>query len=298
MSEYLHGPDNALPNFNNEGMQDFLNSLGSIINFEPDDAVSIYPNAIKNHAIVPVGNLLRKEEHEVDEESEFGYLIEHLATGLHYFIYKDEDGYRYKGVLDFKGSKEEPYDIALTWEEHKRWIRTDLDSLGTRIGGIPLNSNGTPYSGLWPYLKDGRRLSFLAQYELEDGRYLHVFIGNDFDDYDYSDEGDEDPYTCAVIEGGPVPSWIQMKSWEHEGLKLVHPDDAYTLQRDNTEILPAPEWIQDDYTPGTGEYKFLIQIGDTDDLDDKMAFVWGDGGDLYIFADLETNKVKAIMQCS
>lgn len=322
MAEFLHGPDNALPDFNEKGMQDFLDKPGAVIDIQHREDKSIYPNAIKNHAIVPINNLHCKEAHEVDENSDTGYLIEHLATGLHYFVYKDQvsldapawimdkeeyrqkalqekSSYRTRGVIDFKGTQEKPHDIVLTWEEYKRWHRSALDIPGTRIGGVPLNSDGTPYSGLWPYLKDGNRLSFLSQYELKDGRYIHIFIGHDFDDYDYSEmEGDEDPYACAVIEGGPVPSWIQMKPWEEEGLALVHPNDAYILERHNKEILPAPEWIQDDYTPGTGEYKFLIQIGDTSDVEDEMSFVWGDGGDLYIFADLETNRVQAIMQCS
>lgn len=301
MQEFYTGPYDALPFFETEEQQDFLKNPGSVLKVPPQEYPTVYPMVIKSHAIVPIDNLHLKKVHEIEEGTEVGYLIEHLVTGLHYFIYAENDSYRAKGILDFQGSKEKPYDIALTGEEYRRWHRSALDVTGTRIGGIPLNSDGTPYSGLWPYLMDGRRLSFLAQYQVKDGRYIHIFIGHDFDEYDYTVMGDdyyEDPFACAVLEGGPVPEWIQMKSWQQEGLALVHPNDAYTLKRHNQEILPAPEWIQDDYTPGTGEYEFLIQIGNTDSLQDEMDFAWLGHGDLYIFADFETDRVKAIMQDS
>lgn len=301
MSKYFTGPYDALPNFETEEMQKFLKNPGSIIEIPPQTHPNVYPMRIKSHAIVPIDNLHFKEAHEIESSTLVGYLIEHIATELHYFIYAEEDYYRAKGVLDFQGTKEEPYNIVLTGEEYRRWIRSKINVPGTRIGGMPLNCDGTPYNGLWPYLKDGRRLSFLAQYQVEDGRYIHIFIGHDFDEYDYTVMGDdyyEDPFACAVMEGGPVPPWIQMKSWEQEDLALVHPNDAYILRRYNQDILPAPEWIQDDYTPGTGEYEFLIQIGNTDSLQDEMDFAWCGHGDLYIFADLKADRVKAIMQDS
>lgn len=302
MQEFYSGPYDALPNFEEDEIQYFLQNPGSIIEVPPQQYPTVYPMLMKSHAIVPLSKLWSLELDDLDKNSEFGHLIEHIPTGLHYFVYKEEDGlgYYYKGVLDFKGSQSNPYDLVLVTQDYKRWIKSAINAPGTRIGGIPTNSEGIAYDELWPHLKDGRALSFLAQYELKDGRYIHIFRGNNLDDYDYTEMNDEneDPYACAVIEGAPIPNWIQMKAVETEKLPLIHSDVAYTLKPHNKAILPAPFWIQDDYTPGTGEYQFLIQIGDTDRLKDEMAFEWGDSGDLYIFIDPKTDRVKAIMQCS
>lgn len=317
-SEFLTGPFNALPDFDVPGMQSFLNAPGSIVNIPPNnymvyydnaphDTNTVYPNAIKNHAIVPIEHVVEAENYiEIDKESKVGYLIENIATGLHYFVYAEavevgeKGSYRVIGVADFKGSKEEPYDIILSEVGNMRWRPSSIDALGTRVGGIPLSSDGNRYHGLWPHLKDGRQLSFVAQYQLEDKRYIHLFTGCDFDDYDYSSMEDDrqDPYSCAFIEGGPVPAWIQMKTVETSEQKLVHPEVAYTRKESHSGIVAAPLWIQDDYTPGRGEYDFMIQIGDTDMLEDEMDFLWGDAGALYLFADMKTNRVKAIMQSS
>lgn len=323
MTEFLHGPELSLPDFNDEKLQTFLNSPGNIIDIPPKHMNPMYSNVIKNHAIVPIENLYSMKENDVDEESKYGYLIEHLETGLHYFVYKAHDvtwqynkktesrEYHYgnseyiaRGVVHFEGSKEEPKNIVLIWDEYKRWISTALDAKGTKIGGIPLNSDGTPYSGFWPHLKDGRVLSFLAQYELEDGRYIHLFVGHDFDEYNYQApeyktimDVDEDPFSCAIIEGGPVPFWIEMKTLESSEQPLVHSNNAYALKSWRKDILPAPLWVQEEYIPGSGEFEFLVQIGDTSDLEDEMMFITGDGGDLYLFADLKTGVVKTIIQC-
>lgn len=307
MSEYLVGPLGALPNFNVPEMQDFLDSPGSIIDTSQEDK-TVYPNQVKNHAIIPIKRLKNIESLDIDEESDVGYLIEHLATGLHYFVYVDNGEYgdqgKYSvvGVADFKGAKGDPYDLALSVEGNNRWASSKIDAVGTRIGGIPLNSDGSRYNGKWPYLEDGQQMSFLAQYQLEDQRYIHVFSAYNLEDYDYdySNMGDDnqDPYACAIIEGGGAPHWIQMRALDTDEQILVHPDIAYTLTQSHSGIIAAPMWIQDDYTPGSGEYNFVIQIGDTDILEDEMDFLWGDAGALYLFADMKRDTVQVIMQDS
>lgn len=323
MIEYRYGPELSLPNFNDAGLQEFLNSPGMTIEAPEKNTKSVYPNFIKNHAIVPIENLYSMESNDADASSKHGYLIEHLATGLLYFVYKAHDvtwqydkktkthksiygtsDYTARGVVNFEGSKEEPKNIALIWDEYKRWISTDLDTMGTRIGGIPLNPDGTPYSGLWPYLKDGRVLSFLAQYELEDGRYVHLFVGHNFDEYNYQApeyrsilDAYEDPFSCAIIEGCPVPLWIDMRPLDSENQPLVHANKAYKLKSFRKDLVPAPRWVQEEYVPGQGEFQFLTQIGDTYNLKDEMDFIDGDGGDLYLFVDLKSGIVKTIIQC-
>lgn len=302
-SEYLSGPQDSLPIHITDEVDAFLNNPGSIIDAKPQgyEHDTVYPNVLKNHAIIPLSVLSSRENESIPDEVDSGYLVENLATGLHYVLYRDEGSLGCEGIIDFKGTSENPFDIVLSSDEPERWKRSELDAHETRVGGIPLDSDGTPYTGLWPYLHDGTVLSFLAQYKLVDGRYIHIFIGHDLDEYDYStmdSDSNEDLYTCAVIEGGTAPAWVEMRELETEDLPLVHPDDAYTLELSNSGILAAPLWIQDDYTPGNGEYEFLIQIGDTDDLDDEMNFTWGDAWDIYLFADLSTDSVKAIVQCS
>ncbi|HSN50020.1 MAG TPA: hypothetical protein VLR52_02230, partial [Bacteroidales bacterium] len=114
MEEFYTGPYDALPFFETEEQQDFLKNPGSIIEVPPQVHPNVYPMVIKSHAIVSIDNLHFKEAHEIESSTLVGYLIEHLTTGLHYFIYAEEDYYRAKGVLDFQGTKEEPYNIVLT----------------------------------------------------------------------------------------------------------------------------------------------------------------------------------------
>lgn len=91
MTEYLHGPETALPNFNDKNLQNFLDSPGSITNIPPQSHGSVYANHLKNHAIVPFSKLNSIESNNVDPTSDSGVLIEHLATGIHYFVYREQE---------------------------------------------------------------------------------------------------------------------------------------------------------------------------------------------------------------
>lgn len=170
--KFKYGPEDALPSFNQEGMQDFLDAPGSIIDIPPTDHKTIYPTAIKNLAIVPMTALNEVSFESLETRADKGYLIEHLATGYCYFVYLYmsktrqynernglmpvpliEEWYAHEPIIDFKGPKDKPYDIDLFSEPHERWLPVALDYPGTRMGGIPLKSDSSQYDGLWPHFK-------------------------------------------------------------------------------------------------------------------------------------------------
>lgn len=309
---FKYGPEDALPIFNQEGRQEFLNSPGSIIDIPPADHKTIYPTAIKNLAIVPMSALNEISLESLETRADKGYVIEHLATGYCYFVYLQmtktkqynsrhalmaepliEEWYSHQPIIDFKGAKDNPYEIDLFSEPHERWLPVSLDYPGTRMGGIPLKSDGSQYDGPWPHFK-GEPLPFAGQHLLPDGRYVHIF----FDDKDETSSfyNESKGRNCVIREGGKVPSWIKMKKIKEP--LLMHADKALALSASNPEFRVAPRWLQGDYTPNSGKFDFIMQIeGDMVRTEDDPDFDWWLNGEFYVFLDHKTGEGLMFGQC-
>jgi hypothetical protein len=236
--------------------------------------------------------------------SDEAYLIEHLATGFCYLLHQTTHEYWDKRglptpidclpVFGFEGTKEKPTKI-LYWLDNSLFDPTSPDSRGTRIGGMPLNSDGTAYKGLWPYFED-KPLPFMAQFELADGRYVHVFADrmSDHAEYCFSEEKSAN---CAIVEGGEIPPWVEMKSID---TPILVSAPAYRPNR-KYSIPTPPCWLQGDATPDDPGMVYLGQISNEicaeNDLDGQNEYMFGDAGALYVFANPETGHARVTGQC-
>lgn len=310
-SEYIppenacYGPEDCLPDFPDDEIIKFLKSPGSILSRQPQNGRSIYDPTLKSLAVIPIEEAIPEEDRVfMKVRGNEAYLIEHLATGFCYLLHEATYEYWAKRglptpmdrlpIFGFDGTKERPSNI-LYWLTNDLFEQTSPDSLGTRIGGIPLNSNGTSYKGLWPHF-EGKPLPFMAQFELADGRYVHVFAdaNSDHDEYCFSEENSAN---CAIVEGGEIPYWVDMKSIDEP---LLIPAPAYRPNHKYSVPTP-PCWLQGDATPDDAGMVYLGQISANmcaeDDNEGNFEYMFGDSGALYVFANPETGRARVTGQC-
>lgn len=282
------GPQDAAEfpaNVDTPGAEEFQADLGATKEFPQKDA--IFPNIFKNLGKFDFNDIVDAEDHydfEFDEfgQTPYGTLVEHVPTGYIFALIPNE----YPApVFNYHDEKGWPTGIELYSDQ--RWEKTDLDFPHTRVGG---STDFSPVA--WPHFNN-EPLLFAAQYVLPDGKRIHVFV---------DDEGDdswavEDGANCAIVEGGPVPSWITLKPIEDPADFLRNPDKAITPVRDSGSKVPlAPLWVQGDETPNDVGYRFLIQFGN-DAGNSDGDFMFGDSGDMYLFYKEETNEARVLWQC-
>lgn len=266
-------------------LEKFYMDLGSTIEIPQEDA--IYPNIFKNLGRFDFNDIVDAADQydfEFDEfgQTPYGTLIEHVPTGYVFALIPDEFP---ATVFNFNTDKGWPTNIEV--ESNQDWVETDLDFIGTRVGGSTVFSPAA-----WPHFK-GSPLLFAAQYVLPDGKWIHVFV---------DDEGDdsweiEDGANCAIVEGGPIPAWITLQPVEDTGLLFRNPYSAITPVRDADSQAPlAPSWIQGDETPNDVGYRFLMQFGNDVGNSDE-DFMFGDSGDMYLFYKEETDEARVLWQC-
>jgi hypothetical protein len=236
---------------------------GTLIDFTPVDPPDNNGTTMLVHASFSLKQIVNPEDvyDDLPEDGD-GVLVEHLGTGFFFVLYEEDGLLDSQPVLDFSGTPDKPKKIYLsTWdfEEFDRWVPTKPTSEGTRIGGIPLNSDGTPYTGPWPGAEDGK-FSFVGQYRLKDGRYVYLFSNDDAENYDYSDDdidSGEDSYTVALVEDGPIPARVLIQ--EAGERKISSPKNAYKQRTPKSVKQYPPLWAQVDATPDDPYYEFLLQ---------------------------------------
>ena len=306
-SEYKSGPEGAIFDFirgiNNAGEDKkelFLKDLhtpGTRINFSgsiPDayDMTSVV------HGKFPLSEISVENDDcfELPEKGE-GIILEHLASGYSFLVYEEDGEFEFLMVNDFSGSKDEPKNIRIANQFEvieDLWFEVAPDSLGTRMGGVPLNTDGTLYAGPWPHAKDGY-FSFIGQYQLPDGRYIHQFSNYNAENYDYSVMGDSDidPYSVALVEGEPATEGVTLSL---EGQRdILYPDVAYAQKRHESVKAYPPVWIQDEPAVKDVDYKFLLGFGDRQGPIEADEFHYGD---MYLFWNPKNGTAHILMQCS
>lgn len=268
-------------------LQEFYLDYGAVKEFPQEDA--IFPNVYRNIGRFDFNDVENADEFYSFEFDEFGQtpysnLIEHVPTGLVFAILPNEFP---SPVFYYDDSKGWPTNIVL--ESCVDWKRVDTDAQGTRVGGT------TDFSlAAWPHF-NGCPLQFIAQYQLHDGRHIYIFEGEDNDSWLLEGGGN-----CALVEGGPIPSWIELKPVRESDeitILMRHPENAFTPVYPEYFNLPLPPvWIQGDETPNDVEYKFLMQFGDNTG-DGSEDFSFGDSGDMYLFYKEETQEARVLWQC-
>lgn len=298
MQDYKVGPADSMDFLmeNTPEVEKFILDIGSTVEFNSSD--TIFPNLLKNLGRFDVNDLADPEEEQTDSTpfgrgEENGTLIEHVPTG---FIYAVMPEHYVLPVYDYDKTTDWPTNIVLRVDEP--WVSVAVDAPGTRVGGT------TDFSlQAWPHHK-GCPLNFAAQYELPNGKYVHIFVTDDEDESWAPENG----ANCAIVDGGPVPSWIELKAVEYadEGVEVLlrTPNQAFTPPVMNADIPVAPSWIQGDETPEDTGYKFILQFGygittsNTYEGNDVLHdFFFGDCGDMYVFYKEETNEARALWQC-
>lgn len=304
-SEYKSGPEGAIFDFTrgiNNASKDkkklFLEDLhtpGTHINFSgsiPD----AYNMTSVVHGKFPISEISVETDDyfELPEDGE-GILLEHLATGYSFLVYDEDGQFEFLMVHDFSGSKEEPTNIRIASQFElieDLWIEVAPDASGARMGGIPLNSDGSVYTGPWPYAEDGY-FSFIGQYQLPDGRYIHQFANYNAENYDYSTMEDIDPYSVALVEKGPIPEGVVVSS--NGKRDILYPDVAYAQKKHESVKTYPPVWIQDEPAVNDADYKFLLGFGARQGPEEAEEFNFGD---MYLFWNPKTNTAHTLMQCS
>jgi hypothetical protein len=272
---------------------------GTLIDFTPVDHPDNKGTTMLVHASFSLKKIVNPEDvyDDLPEDGD-GVLVEHLGTGFFFVLYEEDGLLDSQPVLDFSGTPDKPKKIYLsTWdfEEFDRWVPTKPTSEGTRIGGIPLNSDGTPYTGPWPGAEDGK-FSFVGQYRLKDGRYVYLFSNDDAENYDYSDDdidSGEDSYTVALVEDGPIPARVLIQ--EAGERKISSPKNAYKQRTPKSVKQYPPLWAQGDATPDDPDYEFLLQYGpdstyDGDSINENFH------SECYLFWNPKTDETKLLMQ--
>lgn len=291
-NNYLYGPEDALHHFichNISQVKEFFYKPGSIIEFDLGEIETIHNPRFKNHAVIPVSSIIEEEIDEFETEKDNIALLEHQDTGYFYLLFEDfYDGNSY-GIVrveDFQGDPENPHEISIY---PKAWEKTGNRAEGTRAGGIPLNSDGSDYSGLWPHF-EGEPLPFMAQFRLKTGKYVYAFV-DDTKDNCYQEA---DGANCVISEDGLIPSWIEMKPVTSHILK--YKDAGFAPNPKNASISNSPDWIQGDESSNDKDDKFLGQVGYRT-IPHGDEFMFGDCGDYYIFFNKESKKGFLIAQC-
>lgn len=285
------GPLDALESLSSSetsGFKEFLKEEWTTKEFPQKDAV--FPNMFSNLGQFSADDIVDPDEiydFATDEEGNTptGTLLQHLPTGYVFALVGDQ----YPAlVFNFKTEQNSPTQIEITTDQ--RWVKTKIDAAETRVGGT------TDFSAeAWPHFED-LPLLFAAQYVLSNGKRIHVFV----DDEGESSWEIEDGANCALVEGGPVPSWITLKPVKDTNILLRTPKTAATPIRDSGSGLPlGPLWIQGDEAPNDVNYRFLLQFGDSSSLGNsrEMDTMFGDCGDMYLFYKEETNEARVLWQC-
>lgn len=291
MSNYKFGPSDAMDFLMEDTpeVEKFNISIGATVEF--DSTNSIFPNILKNLGRFDINDLADPDEERTDETpfgrgEEYGTLVEHIPSGIVYAVIPET---YIRPVYDYDATTDWPTNIALSIDEP--WTPVALDASGTRVGG------STKYiRKAWPHY-NGCPLSFAAQYELPNGKYVHIFVNEDADDSWASENG----ANCAIVDDGPIPSWIELRPVENEDETILFRNaySAYAPPVLETELPLPPSWIQGDETPEDTGYRFLFQFGDNiPNLDDsEWEFFFGDCGDMYVFYKEETQEARASWQC-
>lgn len=307
MGDFKYGSHDAVVNFINEinltpnaGKELFLQDLsqpGTIIDFTPVSHPCIKDMEMVVHSTFPLKRVINADDADVElPENSNGVLLEQMSTGFFFIVFKEDDEFNSLEVLDFSGTTTDPKKVWLSTEyldEVKIWAPAKPKSRGTRIGGIPLNADGSPYTGPWPHVEDGW-FSFIGQYQLDNGSYVHLFSNDDAQNYDYTDDmGDDDSYAIALVEGEPVPNGIiiQESGERHNS----SPKRAYKTKTPKSTKRYPPRWVQGDGTPSDLDYEFLLQYGasstyDGDTINDEFI------NEHYLFWNSKTGRVKLIVQ--
>jgi hypothetical protein len=277
-----------------------------IIDFLPARYSSNHPMDVLIHGRFTLDNIIGDTDVEDFSESflhkNYGTLIEHINTGYFFAVYKDEDGlFRSMEIFDFEGTPLSPANIeqAVFTTEFENFEDTEIDSPGTRGGGIPLNSDGTLYEGPWPVLLGSDKpMYFAAQCQLPDGRYLHVFHQDDFEDFDggYAPDGISDNMSCALIDGIPATPFTTLRP--DDECPLLMPDSAVK----DTRVLRGakrkqPFWMQDDASPNDPNYDFIFHFA-LSYLDGDHQSVCETGEfDYYVYWNDREGKALIVSQC-
>lgn len=305
---FKYGPEDAILNFIGEvdtGKRQYrhefishLQSIGTIINFTPSDLPSSYDMKSIVHSIFSLSEVIFEDsEYEEIPRKSMGTLLENLATGYFFIIYENDDVFVGMMVHDFSGSKENPKAIRIANQFQfieDLWTKVAPDTPGTRMGGVPLNSDGSAYTGPWPYAEDGY-FSFIGQYQLPDGRYIHQFANYNAENYDYSamEDSNIDPYSVALVEGEPLPKGVVA---DNNGVKdIIYSDVAFMQKTCESVKKYPPVWIQGDATLRNTDFEFLIGFGDRQGPLDADEFRFGD---MYLFWNPKTGIAHTLMQCS
>lgn len=277
--------------------KDDIYTAGTYIDFTSSMFTPVHDMASVIHSVFPLDEVIdRNLDTEIPTEGNAA-LVEILSTGDFYFIYTDEyDNFRLLRVFDFAGTREHPTDVQVADEFNELddvWIPVDPDASGTRLGGVPLNSDGTPYDGPWPITEDGN-FSFIGQYQLEDGQYIHIFANYDTENYDYSSMTDDDitdPYTVALVEGQTVPAGVLV---QYGGEQAIYShDEAYAQKPCKSVAKYPPIWVQDADEPQDADWEFLLGYGEVQGAT-EIEF----SGDFYLYWNKNTKETKVLMQCS
>lgn len=224
-------------------------------------------------------------------------LVEVVSIGYFYGVYEHDGNFSSFPIRDFFGSANKPAKVIpslLFHEIDNLWIPTSPDALGTRIGGNPLNADGSSYNGPWPYTDDGK-YTFTGQYQLDDGRYIHLFDNYHASNYDYSSlRADGDPvdlYAIALIEGEDIPPNIVIQNFGERS--SFSPNIAYAQSPYHSIKTPPPTWLQADETPHDAEMQFLIEYGETVGTEEGYLDIHGEA---YLFWNKRTGKTKILIQ--
>lgn len=267
-------------------LEEFYLDLGATKEFPQGDA--IFPNVFKNLGRFDFNDIVDASEiysFEFDEfgQTPYGTLIEHVPTGYIFALIPDEEP---AIVYDYDDSRGWPTNIVV--EPNTDWIPADSGSNETRVGGA------TNYSlDAWPHF-DGFPMDFVGQYKLEDGRFIHIFIDEENDSWKIQNGGN-----CALVEGGPVPYWIEIKPVEERdntNYLMRHPHKTFSPVRPDSKAPAAPSWILGDQPPTDAGYKFLWQFGD-DVGDGTESYSFGYFGDMYLFYKESTSEALVLWQC-
>lgn len=308
------GPQNGIRNFVEEmnfvsssAKKLFISDLhtpGMIIDFLPARYPSKHPMDVLVQGRFTLDKIIRDSDVENFPESflrtNHGTLIEHINTGYFFAVYQDEDElFQSMEIFDFEGSPLSPTNIeqaGYTTELHE-WVEIAADSKGTRMGGIPLNPDGSKYDGPWPetYHDDGI-MSFAGQFELPDGRYLHLFLNYDAEDFIYGWDVDDisDPYSCALVDGVPVTPAVTLRTGGERPVLRRNSAQKGTKKPKGVRKF-QPFWMQDDEAPNDPRYAFLLQYT-VDSIDGKADFGGVSEIDYYVFWNDRESKALIISQ--
>lgn len=280
-------------------IQNFASTQGATLITE--DAHATFPPIYKNLSVITSEQISKDSQEIIDsflEDSDWsentvkGALIQHEATGQTYFYAPGV--YCLFPIADFTYETGVYENIILHPSSKDEWEKVSIDFDGTRLGGI------THYDiKKWPHYKR-IPLKFIGQYLLPDGRYIHMFSYIKSVLATSMDHGTN----CAIVEGGPVPSWITLRPlapWKNKNF-VEYPNFAFTPIPKESNIIPTPYWRQTEAIPHDANYRFLMQFGaitipiEDDSQGEFDELMIGDCGDWYLYYNSLTNEARLLAQ--